>query len=133
MDKTDQIPPSRSSLSPTYTQFIHRLLEVYRPGGKNFHPAKLAQEADLAPGHSQTRSEVCRLIHFSTSPTTTVLSISFKIYIDNSNRGCGKVDKSRVIQRKCVVLQILFGLRMIYNLMVLSYPLFVRLGSTIGT
>jgi hypothetical protein len=84
----------RFSLSPTYTRFVHRLLALSREVGNFPHRANLALEALLSSDHCYIRSKLCRFVHFSTFPTTTVLSISFKIYKDNSNKGCGKVDKS---------------------------------------
>jgi hypothetical protein len=45
------------------------------------HAARLAQDAVLSLKRQNPKSEVCQLIHFSTAPTTTILYISFKIYI----------------------------------------------------
>lgn len=89
-----RILTGKNFLSPIYTQLVHRQKAVFSRVGNFTQRAGLALEAVLSYGHCPAKNEVCRLIHFSTGPTTTVLYISFKIYIDNNNRGRGKVDKS---------------------------------------
>ena len=81
MDNEAQIEPQTASLSPFYPPIIHRLYSIVGQVGNFSHHDKVAWEAILSYGASQSKREKQQVIHLSTVPTTTILSISIKIYI----------------------------------------------------